>query len=141
LRDFIAKKGFQRATISISAVGDRSDADILSVARGAASLANSVFLFEDPRYLRGRQPGEITKLLRQGFLESGVADENIHRLSEETDAIRGALQTAGADDLVLVMSADAEHAMEVVRTFSEKRTEETHSVKQPSKSAHRRKVN
>lgn len=141
LSAFIKEKGFPRTVLTISAVGDRRDVDILSVARAAAPVVGEVFLFEDPRYLRGRRPGEITKLLRQGFLENGLNDKNIHRLTEEAEAIRGALQVARPDDLVLIMSGDAELPMKIIESFNNKQSDHVQLYAQPSGEPHRRKVN
>jgi cyanophycin synthetase len=138
---FIKKKGFSRTVLTMSAVGDRRDMDILSVAGAAAPMASEVFLFEDPQYLRGRRPGEITKLLRQGFLENGLTDENIHRLTEETDAIREAMQAARPDDLVLIMSADGELPMDIIRSFNNKQSDNAQSNARPCEEPHRRKIN
>lgn len=52
-----------------SAAGDRRDEDLLAQGRLLGATFDRVLLYEDA-YVRGRQPGEITRLLSQGVTES-----------------------------------------------------------------------
>ena len=65
----IAKLPHDRLTAVYSAAGDRRDDDIVAQGRMLGRLFGRVVVYEDA-YLRGRQPGEITRLLAQGVRES-----------------------------------------------------------------------
>ncbi|HSK75946.1 MAG TPA: cyanophycin synthetase, partial [Thermoanaerobaculia bacterium] len=60
----------------IASPGDRRDEDILALAKAAAPAFDLVLIREDDD-LRGRQPGEVGALLRQGLLDAGVQAERI----------------------------------------------------------------
>lgn len=68
----------QRRFILLTHAGDRSDEDIRALTRGAFRLRpDFVVAAENPKYLRGRQPGEIPALIRQQCLELGLPDEQV----------------------------------------------------------------
>ena len=65
-----------RLTAVYSAAGDRRDEDILDQGRMLGRLFQRVVVYEDA-YMRGRQPGEITRLLTQGVREGMSPDRPV----------------------------------------------------------------
>jgi cyanophycin synthetase len=88
----------------ITAPGDRRDDDIREVGRLASSL-DCVIIKEDQN-LRGRKPGEVEQLIREGLTEKGVDESRIEAIRDEIQAIARALETADGEDLVTVLADD-----------------------------------
>lgn len=73
----------QRRFVLIMHAGDRSDDDIRALTTGAFALRpDFVVAAENPKYLRGRQIGEIPALIRQASRQQGLSDAQI--LSADT---------------------------------------------------------
>jgi cyanophycin synthetase len=86
----------------IAAPGDRRDEDIFALAAAAAPAFDLVLLREDDD-LRGRQPGEVGNLLRQGLIQAGFPAERIcPRVYSEEEAVNEALGMARPGDLVVI---------------------------------------
>ncbi len=86
----------------ISAPGDRRDEDILELAAAAAPAFDLILLREDDDR-RGRRPGEVGELLRRGLVSAGFPAERIAPgIHDEEPAVRQALETAQAGDLVAI---------------------------------------
>ncbi len=84
----------------LAAPGDRRDEDILQMAAIAAkSFDHIICKRDDP--LRGRQPGEIPALLRQGLLAAGFPEERITVIESEVEALDYALNLCKPGDLLL----------------------------------------
>ncbi|MDI3337182.1 Mur ligase family protein [Defluviimonas aestuarii] len=68
----------QRRFVLLTHAGDRSDEDIRALTRGAFQLRPDVVVAaENPKYLRGRQRGEIPALIRQQCLDLGLTDSQV----------------------------------------------------------------
>jgi cyanophycin synthetase len=86
----------------IASPGDRRDEDVLALAAAAAPAFDLVLIREDDD-LRGRQPGEVGALLRQGLMAAGFPAERIvPEIYGEADAVLKALETACPGDLVVI---------------------------------------
>jgi len=58
--------------------GDRSDDEIAAIANGVCTLEpDHVVIAEVEVYLRGREPGEVSKILQQACLKSGLGEDQI----------------------------------------------------------------
>ncbi len=68
----------KRRLILLSHAGDRSDDDIRGLVTGAFALhPDLVVIAENPKYLRGRTPGELPALMRQRCLDLGLAPDRV----------------------------------------------------------------
>ncbi len=119
LAAYLRKADYSRITVVMNAVGDRRDCDIVAVGTEVSRACQRAVLYEDPAYLRGRAPGETTKLLRQGLTEGGLGSDAIEVIADENQAIRSALEAAGPDELVLIMTARSRDAVELVNRYKE----------------------
>lgn len=88
--------GHKRALLT--AAGDRSDSFIRQAAVVVAGNFNDYFL-TDWIELRGRQPGEVPKILRQGLLDAGVPDDHI-KIFSPAEAVRRAKFNLREEDLL-----------------------------------------
>lgn len=118
LADYLRRSSFRRKLFVLNAVGDRRDEDIIEIGEVLGAVADEALLYEDPRYRRGRAPGEITDLLSKGLADGGLSAERIHTHGSEEDAVVAALGMARAGDVVLVMTAHGDTALSVLRARS-----------------------
>lgn len=97
----------RRRFILLSHAGDRSDSDIRALVSGAFALAPDVVVAaENPKYLRGRAPGEVSGLLRQACLDNGLSADHV-LLAESPAAGAGTiLRMVGPGDLALLLVHD-----------------------------------
>ena len=100
----------------VSIPGDRRDEDILAMGAAATELFDKIVFREKPDG-RGRQPGEVLKLLRQGALAAGCAPDRVACIAAETAAIAACLTRARRGDLVVLLPSDVEAAWRQVIAF------------------------
>ena len=89
----------------LMAAGDRKDDAIRDVGRVAAGGFDIIVAKEDAN-TRGRAPGEVAELLRQGAVAGGLAEENVFVRIDERDGIELALSMARPGDLVVIFADD-----------------------------------
>ena len=92
-----------------SAAGDRRDADLLEQGRLLGRSFDRVVIYEDA-YIRGREPGEITRLITAGIAETGqqVVVEAGGNWAESAARVLDAVRPG---DLVLLQPDTIEQAM------------------------------
>jgi cyanophycin synthetase len=96
-----------RVLAMVGTAGDRSDELIRSLGELAARGAARVVIGEKHRYLRGRDPAELVRLLREGAATVGVTDVPDH--PGELAALKAMVPASGHGD-VLALMAPAERA-------------------------------
>lgn len=97
--------------------GDRSNEDIKRVADAIVTLQpNTYILTELEKYLRGREPGEISDIVEHHLLASGVQASQIQRASSPLVGAQAALKEVNEGDLVLLFALTER---EEVRAFIE----------------------
>lgn len=102
----------QRRFVLIMHAGDRSDAEIRALATGAFALApDYVVAAENPKYLRGRQSGEISGLIRQASLDHGLAPERVAVAATPSDGARAVIDRLEPGDLALLLVHDERAAI------------------------------
>jgi cyanophycin synthetase len=95
-----------------SAAGDRRDKDLITQGRLLGRSFERVVIYEDA-YIRGRQPGEITRLISQGIAEGMAAERPVTVEAGGTWAEAAALvlDAATAGDLVLLQPDTVEQTL------------------------------
>ena len=96
-----------RVMAMVGTAGDRSDELIRSLGELAARGADRVVIGEKHRYLRGRDPAELVRLLREGAATVGLADVPAH--PGELAGLKALAAESGPGD-VLALMAPAERA-------------------------------
>lgn len=97
----------RRRFILLSHAGDRSDDDIRGLVEGAFRLRPDVVVAaENPKYLRGREPGEIPALIRQASLARDLAPEAILDAASPYDGARIIAEALQPGDLALLLIHD-----------------------------------
>jgi UDP-N-acetylmuramyl tripeptide synthase len=111
------RAGRGRLGLILGHAGNREDADIERLAQVAAEFAPTLVVLKELRgYLRGREPGEVPRILRDALLQAGLPADALPQRSTEEDAARCALEWARPDD-VLVLPVHGLEARERVLTM------------------------
>ena len=93
--------GRGRLGMLLGHAGNRQDSDIEAVARVAAGFRpDLVVVKETEAYLRGREPGEVPRVLRRELLRAGLPESALPVCMTELDAVRCALDWARPDDVL-----------------------------------------
>jgi len=92
-----------RVGLLLGQAGNRDDEAIRDLARTAASARPDFVVLKDlDGYMRGREPGEVPRLLRDELLAQGVPDQALHTCLDEVEASRAMLGWAQAGDVVVL---------------------------------------
>lgn len=105
------KKG--RLTGIICAPGDRLNQQIRELGKIAGEGFDRIFIKEDVDK-RGRSTGEVAALLYEGAV-SELAEEAVHIVSSEEQAIRDALSTAAQDEVIVILYEKLEDCLANLR--------------------------
>jgi cyanophycin synthetase len=86
--------------MAICTAGDRRDDIIHAFAYRAARGSDHIAVAELPRYLRGRDPGELVERLRAGAIDGGAADVPV--FPDEVHALEWMARDSSPGDVVAV---------------------------------------
>ncbi len=93
----------RRRIVILGQAGDRDDESIRGLARETWPWRpDRVILKEMAIYLRGRQPGEATTLIKDEFLKLGAGEAIFSHADSELEAVKAALAECESGDLVLL---------------------------------------
>lgn len=95
--------------------GNRPDFQIEDCAKAVAGNFDFYIPFERDYWRRNRKSGEISEMLMQQLLKSGVKKENIIPALNEKDAISAALNIAKSDDFIIIFGSDAKACEDILR--------------------------
>lgn len=108
------RAGRGRLGTMLGHAGNRLDDDIRALALAAAEFHPAlVVIKENEAHLRGREPGEIPRLLRAELLRQGFPESALPMCTTELDAARCALEWARPGD-VLALPVHASSARDAV---------------------------
>jgi UDP-N-acetylmuramyl tripeptide synthase len=98
--------------------GDRSNDEIAAIARGVCELEpDHVVITEVEDYLRGRELGEVSEIMKQACLEQGMSERSIRFASSPLAGVKLALGQMQADDLGLfLVLSERDRVIEYVKT-------------------------
>jgi cyanophycin synthetase len=115
----------------IAGSGDRRDEDIRDVGKQAAPGYDYVLVREDDDR-RGRQAGDIAKLVREGLLAAGFPAERIlEGPIDEVPAVDHALSLAEPGDLLVIIGDQLERTWNQIVSFGKQRSSVTREPVQP----------
>lgn len=96
-------RGLGRLGLVLGQAGNREDADIRELAAVAAGFRPDRVLLKDiAGYMRGREPGEIARLLRDELLTQALPAQAIAECLDELDATRSLLAWAHDGDVLVL---------------------------------------
>lgn len=95
------RRGSGRLGMLLGHAGNRQNADIEEVARVAAGFRpDLVVVKEDESHLRGREPGEVPRIIRAELLRQGLPESMVPLRPSELEAVRTALEWARPGDVL-----------------------------------------
>ena len=103
----------KRSHVVISGAGDRRDEDIRDLTRVLGNSFDNVILYQDACQ-RGREDGEVLKLLQEGLVGATKAKE-IKEIHGEFLAIDTALNEVSAGDICLILIDQVEAALAYIQ--------------------------
>jgi cyanophycin synthetase len=119
-RQMAAETG--RVAAIVGTAGDRQDAQLRGLGTIGAELADRLYLKETGRYLRGREPGEVTVLMCEGVTASRHPDRLVGTFEGEHAALIRALLDSAAGDAIAIMCL--EEQLTVLRELRDRGAEE-----------------
>jgi cyanophycin synthetase len=115
LMELVSQFPARRRIGVLAAPGDRRDEDIRAAGRTAAKGRLDFAIVKEDQDLRGREPGEVAGLLRDGLQAGGVPKEKIVYIRDEADAIAKAVDMAGEEDLLFILADKVPKTLAIVR--------------------------
>lgn len=100
--------------------GDRLDESIVAAGRVCGRYFRELIIKEDCD-LRGRKPGEVAALLKEGAVQGGLAARRIKIILPEEEAVRKALAAAYPGDTVVIFYERLGCVLKVVEEFKKER--------------------
>ncbi len=110
----IKKMGGSRLIGIIGTPGDRNDLSVREVGEVAGKAFNQIIIKED-KNSRGRKSGEISSLLQEGALASGMDHKDISLINDEEKALQKAIQNAKAGDIIVVFYEELDGILKVIK--------------------------
>jgi cyanophycin synthetase len=122
------RAGDGRLGLILGHAGNRRDADIEALAEVAAAAAPELIIVkENEAHLRGREPGEIPRLLRAVLLRAGFAPAALPLRPSELEAVRCALEWARPGDVLALPVHSAAARTAVLEMLSARSARCSHS--------------
>jgi UDP-N-acetylmuramyl tripeptide synthase len=95
----------ERRALCFGQAGDRTDELIRELARDAWAIGlDRVVVSELAKYHRGRQHGDVYRIIRDELLRQGAGEEQVHHHEEELESLEDALGWARPGDLVIMLA-------------------------------------
>lgn len=92
-----------RLAVILGHAGNREDADLRAVAATAAGFCPELVVLKDiGGYERGRESGDVARIMRDALGQAGIADDAIETRLDEVEAARRPLEWARDGDLVVL---------------------------------------
>ncbi len=105
-----------RRLVVLGQAGDRDDDAIRGLARAAWKPGiDRVIVKELPRYLRGRKPGEVPRIIAAELVRVGAPEDAVEIADSELEAVRRAVAWSGPDDLLLLLLQERSEAVAYLR--------------------------
>ena len=95
-RGLVGPEGSLR--LIVGTMGDRASEMITEMGEVAGRLADDPVITMKPKYLRGREPGEVAELLSAGAAKAGATDVEVH--ADELEAFDAVLERTAPGDVI-----------------------------------------
>ena len=103
----------KRRVLCFGHAGDRPDDLLREVSRDAWSIGlDRVVISELAKYHRGREHGDVFKVIRDELVRIGARDAQIEHNEEEIESFRSALKWAEPGDLVIMIALASRDAVQ-----------------------------
>ncbi|MFT6733016.1 MAG: cyanophycin synthetase [Polaribacter sp.] len=115
----------------LSAPGDRRDEDIKEIANKAVGHFDYYIVKADDNR-RGRDDREIPLMLQKQLIESGVAEDKIQLVADETEAVSTALSMGQEGDLILIFGDNITRCWKQIIHFNKENQKSPESKSAPN---------
>jgi cyanophycin synthetase len=95
-----------RLSAIIGTAGDRQESVFIGLGRIAGTGADRVLIKSNPKYLRGRTPEAIIRLVRSGLEDVGALDREGGVFTSEFDAVVGAIESSVPGEVIVAMCVE-----------------------------------
>jgi cyanophycin synthetase len=116
LTEALAQVPHRHRSIVYSGSGDRRDIDLVHQGQILGNAFDRVILYEDPRYLRGLQEGQMTAVFRQG-LGAGKRVKEVQEVRSWRKAAEHALAALRPGDLLVIQPDIIDETVELIRQY------------------------
>ena len=113
LMDFVRALDAGKRVGVVTAPGDRRDEDIRELGRLTATLDHVIVKEDSDR--RGRAPGEIAALVRDGLVSGGLPEVQIEVVHDELEAVDCAIARLDDRDIAVILADDVPGVLEHLR--------------------------
>lgn len=119
--DMVSQMEGKRKLILLGQAGDRSNDDIRGLVDVAVRLnPQQVMVCEIPKYIRGREEGEIPDLIKSYFMDQGIQESSIIIEKSIYNGVLSALDWMESGDLLLLLTLDQkEKSIKAIQAFCE----------------------
>ena len=117
----------------LASPGDRRDQDIRDSAMAAAPYFDQFICRQDDS-TRGRKSGEVSHILRQGLIDTGVSEDRITTIDSEEASVDYALHHAESGDMVVIFADNIKRTWKQIIYFDRDKGEDE-SKTQPKASS------
>ena len=115
--DAAKKLGASRLVGVIGIPGDRKDESAIRIGKIAGENFDYIYIKED-RDLRGRNPGEIARLMELGVISAKKEREAVSIILNETEAIENAMKNGRPGDLIVIFYENLDETLEVIKKMN-----------------------
>ena len=117
LMELVLAMDANRRVGAVTAPGDRRDEDIRELGRLAARLDHVIVKEDTDR--RGRDPGEIAALVREGLVAGGLSASEIEFVADEMHAVDRVVALLDDRDIGVILADDVPGVLEHLRARSQ----------------------
>ncbi|MGE5363252.1 MAG: cyanophycin synthetase [Bacteroidota bacterium] len=114
LKDFLGSFNNPVKTGIFGGTGDRRDEDITELGRIAATMFTNIIIKDDESERRGRQRGEMCRLIMNG-IRSKKPDMPVEIIEKESDAVIHALDKAVPGELIVLLADNLQNVVSIVQ--------------------------
>jgi cyanophycin synthetase len=110
----------QKKWVMFGSAGDRSDEDMIAIARGVCSIdPDHVVIVEIEGYLRGREAGEVSEIMKQACLDAGLSITQLHFADSPLKGVQLAMAELQTGDVGLfLVLAEREEILGYIKNYS-----------------------
>lgn len=112
--DAAKKLGASRLVGVLGVPGDRNDDNVINIGRIAGKNLDYMYIKED-KDLRGRNAGEISKLMEFGALSAGKQRDSIEIILDEAEALETAINNGKPGDLIVIFYESLDDVLNVIK--------------------------
>lgn len=124
LTKFVSRLPNKYRTVVMTVPGDRRDDDIREMGQIAGNAFDRIVI-RHGHYLRGRDPGEVTKLIQEGIARTGK-DLQVRVIPQSREAIQHAIKYGRKGELVVTLADIVPDDIGYVQEIRDKLLEEQH---------------